>query len=79
MRPKKDGIAVTLDNRALKTPSGETLILPHKKRLAAALIANEWENQDKVLKPHALPMVCNAEHQFVEEQMLTSILKDWPC
>ncbi|KAL5529106.1 hypothetical protein ACEPAG_5080 [Sanghuangporus baumii] len=51
-----NGIAVTLDRRALKTPSGNTLILPQEKRLAAALIANEWENQDKVLRPHTLPM-----------------------
>ena len=56
----KDGIAVTLDRRPLKTPSGNTLILPHGKRLAAALIASEWENQDKVLKPHTLPMVRQA-------------------
>ncbi|KAL5511522.1 ATP12 [Sanghuangporus vaninii] len=53
---RPDGIAVTLDRRALKTPSGNTIILPHEKRLAAALIANEWENQDKVLRPHTLPM-----------------------
>lgn len=53
----KDGIAVTLDRRALKTPSGNTLLIPHDKRLVAALIANEWENQDKVIKAHALPVV----------------------
>lgn len=52
-----DGIAVTLDKRALKTPSGQTLLLPENKRLVAALIASEWENQETVLKPHALPMV----------------------
>lgn len=54
---RTDGIAVTLDKRALKTPDGHTLLLPEKKRLAATLIANEWENQETVLKPHALPMV----------------------
>jgi ATP synthase mitochondrial F1 complex assembly factor 2 len=48
---------VTLDKRPLKTPSGKTLALPHSKHLAATLIATEWENQDKVLKAHALPMV----------------------
>jgi len=51
------GIVVTLDKRALKTPSGNILSLPKEKRLAATLIANEWENQDKFLKQHALPMV----------------------
>ncbi|KAJ3757173.1 hypothetical protein EV360DRAFT_46608 [Lentinula raphanica] len=53
---RKDGIAITLDKRALKTPSGHTLLLPHNKRLVATLIAAEWENQKTVLKPHALPM-----------------------
>ncbi|EJD05961.1 ATP12-domain-containing protein [Fomitiporia mediterranea MF3/22] len=66
---RSDGIAVTLDRRALKTPSGNILILPHEKRLAAALIANEWENQDKVLKPHALPMATSrAIDAFRERQ-----------
>ncbi|KIM59220.1 hypothetical protein SCLCIDRAFT_126590 [Scleroderma citrinum Foug A] len=50
------GIVVTLDKRALKTPSGNILSLPKEKRLAATLIANEWENQEKFLKQHALPM-----------------------
>ncbi|KIJ68935.1 hypothetical protein HYDPIDRAFT_79686 [Hydnomerulius pinastri MD-312] len=53
---RTDGIAVTLDKRALKTPSGNTLLLPENKRLVATLIANEWENQETLLKPHALPM-----------------------
>lgn len=53
----KDGFAILLDSRALKTPSGNTLVIPREKRLAAALIANEWNNQEKVLKPHALPIV----------------------
>ena len=55
---KRDGgYAVTLDRRPLKTPSGKRLIIPPEKRLVAALIASEWENQQTVLKPHALPMV----------------------
>ena len=55
---KQDGgYAVTLDKRPLKTPSGKRLIVPPEKRLVAALIASEWENQQTVLKPHALPMV----------------------
>lgn len=60
---KRDGgYAVTLDNRPLKTPSGKRLIIPAEKRLVAALVASEWENQKTALKPHALPMVslsCN--------------------
>jgi hypothetical protein len=54
-----EGFAVTLDGRALKSPSGNPLVVPQGKRLAAALIANEWENQEKILKAHSLPMVCS--------------------
>ncbi|KAL4265931.1 ATP12 family protein [Pleurotus pulmonarius] len=51
-----DSLAVTLDKRALKTPSGNTLLLPQNKRLVATLIAGEWDSQETMLKPHALPM-----------------------
>ena len=52
-----DGLSITLDKRPIKTPSGKKLLLPHSKILAATMIAAEWENQEKVLKSHALPMV----------------------
>lgn len=52
-----DSYAVTLDKRALKTPSGNTLLLPKNKQLVASLIAAEWDHQETLLKPHALPMV----------------------
>ena len=48
---------VTLDHRNLKTPAGTKLVIPKDRRLLAVLIANEWENQDEVLKQHALPTV----------------------
>jgi len=48
---------VTLDGRALKTPAGQTLLLPLDKTLPASLIAAEWDHQEILLKPHALPMV----------------------
>lgn len=51
-----DSFAVTLDRRSLKTPSGNTLLLPGNKKLVATLVATEWDNQDKLLKPHALPI-----------------------
>nr|ODN82411.1 ATP synthase mitochondrial F1 complex assembly factor 2 [Cryptococcus depauperatus CBS 7841] len=47
---------ITLDHRPLKTPSGARLEVPKERRLAAAMIANEWENQDEVLKQHTLPV-----------------------
>jgi ATP synthase F1 complex assembly factor 2 len=52
-----DGFSVTLDERPLKTPAGNKLLLPHDKRTVATLIAAEWENQETLMKPHALPMV----------------------
>jgi chaperone required for assembly of F1-ATPase len=52
-----DALTVTLDNRALKTPSGNTLLLPQNKTLLASLIAAEWDHQKTLLKPHALPVV----------------------
>ncbi|WVW80552.1 hypothetical protein I302_102537 [Kwoniella bestiolae CBS 10118] len=47
---------ITLDHRALKTPGGAKLSIPAERRLLALLIANEWENQDEVLKQHTLPV-----------------------
>jgi ATP synthase mitochondrial F1 complex assembly factor 2 len=52
-----DSLTVILDKRALKTPAGQTLLLPLNKTLSAALIAAEWDHQEILLKPHALPMV----------------------
>jgi ATP synthase F1 complex assembly factor 2 len=48
---------VMLDSRNLRTPGGAKLVIPRDRRLLALLIANEWENQDEVLKQHALPVV----------------------
>ena len=44
-----------LDGRNLKTPLGQPLRAP--SRSLASLIALEWERQEKVLKPHSLPLV----------------------
>ncbi|EGN95452.1 hypothetical protein SERLA73DRAFT_186464 [Serpula lacrymans var. lacrymans S7.3] len=56
LEKRDNSFAVTLDKRAIKTPSGNTLLLPENKRLLATLIADEWENQERLLQPHALPM-----------------------
>lgn len=55
-------LQVTLDHRNLKTPAGTKLAVPKDRRLLAILIANEWENQDEVLKQHTLPMVRASSH-----------------
>ncbi|KAK7014987.1 hypothetical protein R3P38DRAFT_2787104 [Favolaschia claudopus] len=51
---------VLLDNRPLKTPAGNILVLPPQKSLVATLVAAEWENQETLLKHHALPMTALA-------------------
>ncbi|QRV86130.1 protein ATP12, mitochondrial [Ceratobasidium sp. AG-Ba] len=54
---EKDGIlTVTLDGRPLRTPGGAKLEIPSSHRMLATLIATEWENQEKLIKPHALPI-----------------------
>lgn len=54
---RAESYAVTLDKRPLKTPSGNALLLPRHKPLVASIIATEWDNQETMIKPHALPMV----------------------
>lgn len=55
--PADGSWSVLLDKRILKTPSGKKLALPAEKRAAALVIAHEWDRQNKLLKPHSLPMV----------------------
>ncbi|RDX52663.1 ATP12-domain-containing protein [Lentinus brumalis] len=88
---KQDGgYVVTLDKRPLKTPSGKRLIVPPEKRLVAALIASEWENQKTLLKPHALPMTSlasraldafedKATHAEVRAQLIKYFETDTIC
>ncbi|KAG0200687.1 ATP synthase complex assembly protein atp12 [Mortierella sp. GBA30] len=49
-------IAVTLDNRVLKTPAGNPLTLPKDQKHLALMIAGEWHGQKALLKSHSLPM-----------------------
>ncbi|KAI8839862.1 hypothetical protein BC829DRAFT_436007 [Chytridium lagenaria] len=53
---KDDGYRIELDGRALKSPDGTEIVIPHKFRHLAMLVAAEWEGQDKLLKASALPM-----------------------
>ncbi|KAF8315254.1 ATP12-domain-containing protein [Clavulina sp. PMI_390] len=56
-------LTIMLDKRTLKTPDGRPLRVPSSKRGLAAVVAQEWEAQEKVTKHHALPatsLVCNA-------------------
>ncbi|KAG9319881.1 hypothetical protein KVV02_002593 [Mortierella alpina] len=49
-------IAVTLDNRVLKTPAGNPLTLTKEQKHLALMIAGEWHGQKTLLKSHSLPM-----------------------
>ncbi|KAF9977146.1 ATP synthase complex assembly protein atp12 [Actinomortierella ambigua] len=51
-----DQIAVTLDKRVLKTPTGNPIILPIAQKNLAKMIAGEWQGQRTLLKSHSLPM-----------------------
>ncbi|CAO1630981.1 unnamed protein product [Parajaminaea phylloscopi] len=54
--PKSSHHEVQLDGRPLRTPEGSPLRIPADSRLAASLVAHEWNEQNKIIKSHALPM-----------------------
>ncbi|TCD65620.1 ATP synthase complex assembly protein atp12 [Steccherinum ochraceum] len=56
IEPRDEALAVTLDKRPLKTPSGNQLVFPKSRVVAATLVASEWENQETLLKQHSLPL-----------------------
>lgn len=47
---------VQLDKRSLRTPGGKKLMVPADRPLLACLIAQEWDEQTQVVKPHSLPL-----------------------
>ena len=63
------GFTVTLDNRFVKTPSGGDLVVPGEA--LAQAIANEWDAQEEVIKPHSMPMMqltCTALDRISKER-----------
>ncbi|KIP07974.1 hypothetical protein PHLGIDRAFT_29802 [Phlebiopsis gigantea 11061_1 CR5-6] len=85
-------LAVMLDKRALKTPSGNPLLVPREKALTATLVAAEWDNQETQLKQHSLPMTSlvsraidafqnssNETRLEVHEQLLRYLETDTVC
>lgn len=76
VKQKDDKFTVNLDGRPLKTPDGRTLALPKSKPLFAGLIAAEWEFQETLLKPFALPMTSIASRALdamAEQQTRTEV------
>ena len=51
----KDGFAVLLDKKQIRTPAGRELLLP--VRDLAETIANEWQVQNKDIIPSTMPMM----------------------
>lgn len=85
-----DKLAVTLDKRALKTPSGSQLLVPADRPLAAAIIASEWDSQEIITKAHALPMTAivsrtiddlleGAHRHVLEQELLNFLNTDTVC
>jgi len=50
-----DGLTVTLDGRALRTPAKAALALP--SQALAEAIADEWNKQDETIDPTTMPMM----------------------
>lgn len=50
-----DGFQIELDKNVVKTPAGNSLVVP-SKQLAMA-IAVEWNSQQEVIKPEAMHLV----------------------
>ncbi|KAG8759630.1 ATP synthase complex assembly protein atp12 [Serendipita sp. 396] len=72
-------IEVVLDGRPLKTPDGNKLRVPSQKKVLATLIANEWDTQETLLKPHALPLTsiaCRAIDGLSTPEDRTKVVKD---
>lgn len=65
---------VKLDNRSLRTPDGTLLKVPKENRLLATLIVHEWNEQSKVIKSHALPMVSAAMGEMEFEERETDLV-----
>ncbi|WFD36753.1 ATP synthase mitochondrial F1 complex assembly factor 2 [Malassezia cuniculi] len=53
---RTDAFVVQLDRRSLRTPGGNILRVPSNRPLLACLVAQEWDEQSQVVKPHSLPM-----------------------
>ncbi|TFK27398.1 ATP12-domain-containing protein [Coprinopsis marcescibilis] len=85
-----NNLVVTLDKRAVKTPEGNTLLLEPDQKLLAALVATEWDNQEKIIKPFALPITSlisrtidnfseETTRQGVEKTLLNFLDTDTVC
>jgi chaperone required for assembly of F1-ATPase len=82
----REGFAVALDGRPIKTPGRVILAVP--RRTLAEAIAEEWRAQEKEVKPHTMPMMqlaatvidhLPANRAAVEETVLRFAETDTVC
>lgn len=64
IRPAGDGYEVALDERPLRTPGKQPLILP--TQALAEAVAQEWDAQDDVIRPDTMPLT-RAANSAVEK------------
>ncbi|PKI85490.1 Atp12p [Malassezia vespertilionis] len=67
----EDHFVIQLDNRSLRTPGGNILRVPSERPLLACLTAQEWDEQEKVLRPTSLPitsLIARSIDGFVTER-----------
>src|SRR5262245_40108871 len=77
-----DGFSVRLDGKAVKTPSGKTVILPTEK--AAQLVAEEFDSQGDSIEPLTMPVLrlvntATAGVAAVPQSVLEGILRFSPA
>lgn len=67
--PEEGRFVLKLDGRTAKTPGGRPLALPTK--MAASIVAVEWQAQTEVINPHAMPAtkLVNTSLDTVAERM----------
>ena len=66
IRPQGEGWEVVLDDKPLRTPGKQPLILP--TRALARAIADEWDAQADVIDPHGMPLT-RAANSAIEKVM----------
>src|ERR1700716_1470449 len=49
-----DGLAITLDDKSVRTPSGRPLVAPTRE--IAAAIVTEWDSQKEFIDPLTMPL-----------------------
>ena len=68
-----------MDEKPLKTPNGNQVIIPRNKQILAAFTAAEWQGQEKKVRTHSFPvssLVVRALDSFQDPVMKQKIIQD---